>query len=175
MIEPTVFGDARGYFMEVYKAGEFERHIGPVDFIQENESRSVCGVLRGLHYQLSPWSQSKLVRVIDGCVLDFAVDLRRGSPAFGQYVSIELSGENKRQVFIPRGFAHGFYVMSETAVFTYKVDNPYMPEFERSIRFDDPAIDIDMQAIARDMVVMSEKDRRAPLLGAAEMNFEFTN
>ena len=118
IIDPKVFADARGYFVEVYKEQEFEAQIGKVKFLQDNESCSVRGVLRGLHYQLAPYSQSKLVRVIHGNVLDVAVDIRKGSPTFGKYVAIELSGENKRQLFIPKGFAHGFYVMSEKAVFT---------------------------------------------------------
>ncbi|MDR2121383.1 MAG: dTDP-4-dehydrorhamnose 3,5-epimerase [Tannerella sp.] len=173
IIEPVTFGDTRGYFFEAYKQPEFERHIGAVDFMQDNESGSVRGVLRGLHYQLAPCSQAKLVRVIRGHVLDVAVDIRRGSPAFGKYISVELSGENRRQMFIPKGFAHGFYVMSETAVFTYKVDSPYMPEYERSIRFVDPAIGIDMTFAANDRPIMSEKDEQAPLLADAEINFEY--
>ncbi|MDR1408560.1 MAG: dTDP-4-dehydrorhamnose 3,5-epimerase [Tannerella sp.] len=173
IIEPVVYNDARGYFFEAYKQPEFEAHTGPVRFMQDNESSSVRGVLRGLHYQLAPWSQAKLVRVIQGRVLDVAVDIRRGSPAFGRYVSVELSDENRRQLFIPKGFAHGFYVMSETAVFTYKVDCPYMPAHERSIRFDDPAIGIDLTALAGNTPVMSAKDRQAPLLADAEINFEY--
>jgi dTDP-4-dehydrorhamnose 3,5-epimerase len=172
-IQPEAYGDARGYFLEAYKQSEFEQHIGAVAFIQDNESRSVQGVLRGLHYQLAPWSQAKLVRVIEGCVLDFAVDLRRGSATFGQYLTVELSGENKRQLYIPRGFAHGFYVMSEAAVFTYKVDNPYMPSHERSIRFDDPELGVDLCAVTRGTAIMSAKDERAPLLADAEINFEY--
>ena len=137
IIEPKVFNDARGYFMEAFKQSEFEQHIGKVNFIQDNESCSSKGVLRGLHYQLAPYSQSKLVRVITGRVLDVAVDLRAGSPTFGKYVSVELSAENKRQFFIPQGFAHGFHVLSDEAIFTYKVDNPYMPSHEKGLRFDD--------------------------------------
>ena len=143
IIEPKVFNDARGYFMEAFKQSEFEQHIGKVNFIQDNESCSSKGVLRGLHYQLAPYSQSKLVRVITGRVLDVAVDLRAGSPTFGKYVSVELSAENKRQFFIPQGFAHGFHVLSDEAIFTYKVDNPYMPSHEKGLRFDDPAIGVD--------------------------------
>ena len=173
MIEPKVFADARGYFMEAYKEQEFDEHIGKVHFVQDNESRSAYGVLRGLHYQLAPYAQSKLVRVIQGTVLDVAVDIRKGSPTFGKYVAIELSGENKRQLFIPRGFAHGFYVMSETAVFTYKVDNPYTPTHERGIRFDDPSIGVDWQIVSEEAVVVSEKDCNAPVLHDAENNFEF--
>ncbi|MDR1330563.1 MAG: dTDP-4-dehydrorhamnose 3,5-epimerase [Tannerella sp.] len=173
IIEPAVFIDARGYFLEAYKEEEFEQHIGAVHFIQDNESRSVRGVLRGLHYQLEPYSQAKLVRVILGSVIDVAVDLRRGSPAFGKYISVELSGDNRRQLYIPRGFAHGFYVTGETAVFTYKVDSPYMPSHERSIRFDDPAIGIDLKSFAPSVPLLSDKDARAPLLADAEMNFEY--
>jgi len=172
LIEPTVVTDARGYFFEAYKHSEFEQNIGKVNFVQENESCSSQGVLRGLHYQLAPWSQAKLVRVIRGAVLDVAVDLRRGSPTFGQHFAVELSGDNKRQVFIPQGFAHGFYVMSETAVFTYKVDNPYMPAYERSIRFDDPALGIDFGVKWKD-AIMSAKDREAALFADAEINFNF--
>ena len=139
IIEPKIFKDARGYFFEAFKKEEFESHIGKkVDFIQDNESKSAFGVLRGLHYQKGEYSQAKLVRVIQGKVLDVAVDIRRQSPTFGRHVAIELSGENKRQLYIPRGFAHGFLVLSDEAVFTYKVDNVYAPQAEASIRFDDP-------------------------------------
>ena len=173
LIEPKVFADARGYFMEAYKEREFENNIGKVCFSQDNESCSTRGVLRGLHYQLAPYSQSKLVRVIQGNVIDVAVDIRKGSPTFGKYMTMELSGENKRQLFIPKGFAHGFYVMSETAVFTYKVDNPYMPTHERGIRFDDPSIGVNWPIMPDGMVSVSEKDRNAPSLYEAENNFDF--
>ena len=173
VIEPNVFGDTRGYFMEAYKKPEFEQFIGSYDFIQDNESCSSQGVLRGLHYQLEPFAQSKLVRVIQGAVFDVAVDIRKGSPTFGQYMALELSGENKRQLFIPKGLAHGFYVISKTAVFTYKVDNPYTPTYERSIRFDDPDIGIDWHIKPEFPVNFSEKDRQAPLLKNAEINFQF--
>ena len=166
MIEPKVFGDTRGYFMEAYKKKEFEQFIGPCDFIQENESCSSQGVLRGLHYQLEPCSQSKLVRVISGIVLDVAVDIRKGSPTFGRYVLIELSGENKRQVFIPKGFAHGFYVISEMAVFTYQVDNPYTPPHERGICFDDPDIGINWQFKTEFPLLVSDKDKKRTRLKA---------
>lgn len=171
IIEPKVLTDARGYFMEAFKQKEFEEHIGKIQFIQENESRSAKGVLRGLHYQLTPYSQAKLVRVIQGCVLDVAVDLRQGSPTFGQHVAVELSSENKRQLFIPRGFAHGFHVISETAIFTYKVDNPYMPTHEGGIRYDDPAIHIDWGITDSQSTLLSEKDSQAPLLNEAKLNF----
>ena len=173
IIEPKVFSDERGYFMEAYKEQEFEVHIGKIHFLQDNESCSTRGVLRGLHYQLAPFAQSKLVRVIQGNVLDVAVDIRKGSPTFGKYFAIELSGENKRQLFIPKGFAHGFYVMSKTAVFTYKVDNPYAPAHERGIRFDDPSIGVDWRIMSGDIVSSSEKDRIMPLLHDAENNFVF--
>lgn len=173
IIEPKVFKDARGYFMEAFKQAEFEQNIGEINFIQDNESCSSKGVLRGLHYQLAPYSQSKLVRVITGRVLDVAVDLRAGSPTFGKYVSVELSADNKRQFFIPQGFAHGFHVLSEEAVFTYKVDNPYTPSHERGLRFDDPAIGVDWGIADMDAVNLSEKDKKAPLLSEAEYNFKF--
>ena len=173
IIEPKVFKDARGYFMEAWKKAEFEEHIGKVEFVQDNESCSSKGVLRGLHYQLAPYSQSKLVRVIKGCVLDVAVDLRKGSPTFGKYVAVELSDENKRQFFIPQGFAHGFHVMSEEAVFTYKVDNPYAPTHERGLRFDDPTVGMDWKITEPAILNLSDKDRNAALLQDAEINFEF--
>ena len=171
IIEPKVLTDARGYFMEAFKQKEFEEHIGKIQFIQENESRSAKGVLRGLHYQLAPYSQAKLVRVIQGCVLDVAVDLRQGSPTFGQHVAVELSSENKRQLFIPRGFAHGFHVLSDEAFFTYKVDNLYMPSAERSIRYDDPELAVEWQIATDELLNLSDKDRNAPFLKEAEMNF----
>lgn len=130
IIEPRVFEDARGYFFEAFKKNEFEENIGEVDFVQDNESKSSYGVLRGLHYQKGDSAQAKLVRVIKGCVVDVAVDIRRSSPTFGEYVMVELSEENKRQLYIPRGFAHGFLVLSDEAVFTYKVDNVYAPQSE---------------------------------------------
>ena len=173
IIEPKVFKDARGYFMEAWKKAEFEEHIGKVEFVQDNESCSSKGVLRGLHYQLAPYSQSKLVRVIKGCVLDVAVDLRKGSPTFGKSGAVELSDENKRQFFIPQGFAHGFHVMSEEAVFTYKVDNPYAPTHERGLRFDDPTVGVDWKITEPAILNLSDKDRNAALLQDAEINFEF--
>ncbi len=143
IVEPQVFGDARGYFMETWNEEAFDAAVGhPVRFVQDNESRSSYGVLRGLHYQRGEASQAKLVRVIAGEVLDVAVDLRRSSPTFGKHVAVVLSGENKRQLFIPRGFAHGFVVLSPTATFCYKVDNTYQPQSECSLRFDDPALGI---------------------------------
>lgn len=171
IIEPKVLSDSRGYFMESFKQEVFNQNVGKVDFIQENESGSSRGVLRGLHYQLAPYSQAKLVRVIEGTVLDVAVDLRKGSPTFGKYMAVELSGQNKRQFYIPQGFAHGFHVLSERAVFTYKVDNPYMPSHERSLHFDDPQIGIDWQITDPENVILSEKDKNAPLLAEADINY----
>ncbi|NPD91397.1 dTDP-4-dehydrorhamnose 3,5-epimerase [Xylanibacter muris] len=157
VIEPLVFNDARGYFYEVWKQSDFEKNVGKVGFVQDNESKSSYGVLRGLHYQKGEMSQAKLVRVIKGRVLDVAVDLRKSSKTFGRYVMVELSEENKRQLFIPRGFAHGFLVLSDEAVFTYKVDNIYAPHCEASIRFDDPDINIQWPMELSD-VITSEKD-----------------
>lgn len=167
VIEPRVFKDDRGYFFEAWKEAEFQEHIGPVDFIQDNESKSAYGVLRGLHYQKGDFSQAKLVRVIKGMVLDVAVDIRRSSPTFGQHVMVELSDANKRQFFIPRGFAHGFLVLSDEAIFTYKVDNVYAPQAEAGIRWDDPALGIEWP-IDPQKVLTSEKDMRQPLFGDAE-------
>lgn len=159
ILDPKVFTDARGYFMESYNKADFEAHIGPVDFVQDNESKSTYGVLRGLHYQKGLYSQAKLVRVIKGSVLDVAVDLRKSSPTFGKYVMVELNEENKRQFFIPRGFAHGFLVMSQEAVFTYKVDNVYAPKQEASISFDDPDVGIQWPIPMSEMI-LSTKDMR---------------
>ena len=169
IIEPKVFNDSRGYFFEAYKKDEFERQIAPVNFIQENESCSVKGVLRGLHFQLSPHLQAKLVRVIKGAVLDVAVDIRSQSSTFGRHIAVELSETNKRQLFIPRGFAHGFHVLSDEAVFTYKVDNVYHPASECTLRFDDPALGINWMIPQGSEPIMSDKDRNAPLM--AEFNF----
>ena len=168
IIQPKVFNDARGYFFEAWKKEEFEQHVGRVDFIQDNESKSSYGVLRGLHYQKGDFSQAKLVRVIKGRVVDVAVDIRRNSPTFGKHVMVELSDENKRQFFIPRGFAHGFLVLSDEAVFTYKVDNTYAPQSEASIRFDDPDLAIQWPIDAND-VLTSAKDLDALSLKDAEL------
>lgn len=168
IIEPKVFQDARGYFMEAWKQAEFNEQIGKVDFIQDNESKSSYGVLRGLHYQKGEASQAKLVRVIKGKVLDVAVDIRKSSPTFGKHVMVELSEDNKRQFFIPRGFAHGFLVLSEEAIFTYKVDNPYAPQTEAGIRWNDPDLAIDWP-IDPALVQTSEKDLKQPLLKEAEL------
>lgn len=167
IIEPKVFSDPRGYFMEAFKQQEFDATIGQINFIQDNESKSSFGTLRGLHYQKGDYCQAKLVRVIKGEVLDVAVDLRKSSPTFGKHISVLLSDDNKRQLFIPRGFAHGFLVRSEEAVFTYKVDNIYAPQAEASIIYNDPALGIDWP-IADSQLVMSEKDRQAGNFRAAE-------
>ena len=168
IIEPKVFQDARGYFMEAWKQAEFDEHVGRTVFIQDNESKSSFGVLRGLHYQKGDASQAKLVRVIKGKVLDVAVDIRKSSPTFGQHVMVELSEENKRQFFIPRGFAHGFLVLSEEAIFTYKVDNPYAPQCDAGIRWNDPDLGIEWP-IDPAKVLTSEKDLKQPLLKDAEV------
>ena len=167
VIEPKVFNDARGYFMESFKEEEFCKNIGPVHFVQDNESKSSFGVLRGLHYQKGEFSQAKLVRVIKGRVLDVAVDLRKSSPTFGRYVSVELSEDNKRQFFIPRGFAHGFLVLSDEAVFTYKVDNVYAPQAEASIRYNDETIGIDWP-VAEEQMLLSPKDTNGVAFEDAE-------
>ena len=172
VIEPPVFGDTRGYFFETYQKERYEKGGLDADFIQDNESKSVKGVLRGLHYQLAPFSQAKLVRVVQGSVYDVAVDLRMGSPTFGQYFGMELNENDKKQLFIPRGFAHGFSVLSETAIFSYKCDNAYNREAERSINLNDPALGIDWK-LGNLKPIVSEKDLKAPLFREAEMNFYF--
>ena len=168
IIEPHVFNDSRGYFFEAWKKAKFEANIGPVEFIQDNESKSSYGVLRGLHYQKGACSQAKLVRVIKGKVLDVAVDIRKSSPTFGQHVMVELSDENKRQFFIPRGFAHGFLVLSDEAIFTYKVDNAYAPQADAGIRWNDPDLNIEWPIDPKD-VQTSEKDLKQPFLREAEV------
>lgn len=168
VIEPRVFNDARGYFFEAFKQQEFDEQIGHVDFIQDNESKSSRGVLRGLHYQKGAFSQAKLVRVIKGTVLDVAVDIRKSSPTFGKYVAVELSEDNKLQFFIPRGFAHGFLVLSDEAIFTYKVDNVYAPQAEAGIRWNDPELNIQWPVDPSE-VLTSAKDLVQPLLRDAEL------
>jgi len=168
VIEPRVFKDARGYFFEAFKQQEFDELVGPIVFIQDNESKSSRGVLRGLHYQKGAFSQAKLVRVIKGRVLDVAVDIRKSSPTFGQHFMVELSEENKLQLFIPRGFAHGFLVLSDEAVFTYKVDNAYAPQAEAGIRWNDPTLAIEWP-VDKGEVLTSEKDLNAPSLQEAEL------
>lgn len=157
LVEPVRYGDARGYFMESFKLEEFRAHVGDITFVQDNESMSGRGVLRGLHFQKGEFSQAKLVRVSQGTVVDVAVDLRGGSPTFGQHVAVELSQENACQLFIPRGFAHGFVVLSETAQFQYKVDNIYALQSEATLRFDDPALGIDWR-LPHSELLLSPKD-----------------
>ena len=159
VIEPKIFGDSRGYFYESYSRRDFEEHIGSITFVQDNQSFSHYGVLRGLHFQKPPYTQSKLVRVIQGKVVDVAVDIRKGSSTFGKYVSVELTGDNHRQLFIPKGFAHGFVVLSETALFQYKCDEFYHPEAEGAIAWDDPDINIDWIIPLCD-IALSAKDSR---------------
>ncbi|GHU70981.1 dTDP-4-dehydrorhamnose 3,5-epimerase [Bacteroidia bacterium] len=159
ILEPQVFGDSRGYFMESYKKSDFEAQVGKVNFVQDNESQSSFGVLRGLHIQKGDTSQAKLVRVTTGCVIDIALDLRKDSPTFGQYKMVELSNENKRQFFIPRGFAHGFIVMSDVAVFNYKVDAPYSPATEITIDCMDKDLNIQWPLPA-EQLILSEKDKK---------------
>lgn len=173
IIEPKVFGDERGYFVETFRQEAFENFIGyRVNFCQDNESRSHHGVLRGLHYQLPPFAQSKLVRVIDGKVLDVAVDIRVGSPTFGEHVAVELSGKNKRQMFIPRGFAHGFVVLSETCTFTYKVDNYYAPQSDCGIAYNDKNLKIEW-SLSAEALRLSERDTQQPKLEDALDLFDY--
>jgi len=167
LIQPEVFGDTRGYFVETFRQDLFDQFMGQsINFIQDNESKSSKGVLRGLHYQLPPYAQAKLVRVIEGRVLDVAVDIRRNSLTFGQYVAVELSDENKFQLFIPHGFAHGFVVLSEQATFAYKVDNYYQPQYDRGIAFDDPELGINWQ-LSEEELSLSNKDLAQPKLADA--------
>ena len=163
IIEPKLFVDERGYFFESFNQRDFTSAVGNVTFVQDNESKSSYGVLRGLHFQLPPYSQSKLVRVIEGKVLDVAVDLRKSSPTYGHYVSVELTADNHRQFFIPKGFAHGFVVLSQQAVFQYKCDEFYHPEAEGAIAWNDPTINIDWQIPAED-IILSAKDKSHPML-----------
>lgn len=158
IIEPQLFGDSRGYFMESYSERDFARLVAPVRFVQDNESRSRYGVVRGLHYQREPYSQSKLVRCLEGRVLDVAVDIRPESPTYGKYVAVELSADNHRQLFIPKGFAHGFAVLSKEALFTYKCDEFYHPEAECGIAWDDPTLSIDW-GLPKEDIILSEKDK----------------
>lgn len=170
VIEPKRFGDKRGYFSEVFKQAEFEAHVGRVDFVQDNESLSSKGVLRGLHFQRGECSQAKLVRVSQGTVLDVVVDLRHGSPTWGQHLAVELSADTGRQLFIPRGFAHGFVVLSDIAQFQYKVDNLYAPHSEATLRYDDPALGIDWRIDRADML-LSEKDLKGHSLDEMTPDF----
>ena len=163
ILEPRVFGDDRGYFFESFSLKHFEEKVSKTVFVQDNESKSKYGVLRGLHYQLPPYTQAKLVRVVKGRVLDVAVDIRKGSPTFGKHVAVELSEENKLQFFLPKGFAHGFAVLSEEAIFQYKCDEYYAPDHEGAIRYDDPELGIDWKLPVED-IILSEKDKKHPRL-----------
>ena len=172
IIEPSVFGDNRGYFLESFNLEKFEENVYPIKFVQDNESKSSIGVLRGLHFQKPPFDQAKLVRCVEGSVMDVAVDIRKGSPTYGKHVAVELSGENKRQLFVPRGFAHGFSVLSETAVFAYKVDNTYAPASDSGIRFDDKELNIDWGLTEED-IQLSEKDKNLPSFKDLETLFNY--
>ena len=173
IIEPKVHGDSRGYFVETFVSNKLEEFLGyQINFCQDNESKSSKGVLRGLHYQLPPHAQTKLVRVIHGRVLDIAVDIRKNSPTFGKYVAVELSGENKKQLLIPRGFAHGFVVLEDDTVFAYKVDNYYSPECDRGIAFDDKNLNIDW-ILNHNELNLSAKDTKQPKLNETNDLFEF--
>ena len=170
IIKPRVFADARGFFFESYNETNYKADGIDIHFCQDNQSKSSYGVIRGLHYQLNPQSQSKLVSVVQGSVWDVAVDLRKNSPTFGQWYGVELTEENQLQFLIPQGFAHGFSVLSETAVFTYKCDDFYSPKLERGIMYNDPALAIDWK-IPAEKAIISDKDTKHPLLKDAELNF----
>lgn len=173
IIEPTVHGDSRGYFVETFRQDKLEEFLGyKINFCQDNESKSSKGVLRGLHYQLPPHAQTKLVRVIQGKVLDVAVDIRKNSPTFGQHVAVELSAENKKQMFVPRGFAHGFVVLEEDTIFAYKVDNYYSPECDRGIAFDDEDLNINW-ILKKEELKLSQKDTKQPKLSQTNDLFEY--
>lgn len=173
IIEPQVHGDSRGYFVETFRQDKLEEFLGyKINFIQDNESKSSKGVLRGLHYQLAPDAQTKLVRVIQGSVLDVAVDIRKDSPTFGQFVAVKLSAENKKQLLVPRGFAHGFVVLEDDTIFAYKVDNYYSPKSDRGIAFDDEALDIDW-IVSKDELQLSPKDTKQPKLSETNDIFEY--
>ncbi|MBE6379004.1 MAG: dTDP-4-dehydrorhamnose 3,5-epimerase [Lentisphaerae bacterium] len=173
IVVPKVFGDDRGYFFESWNEEKYSANGINCRWVQDNESRSKYGVLRGLHYQAAPYTQAKLVRVIEGAVLDVALDIRKNSPTFGKHVAVELSAENKYQLFVPRGFAHGFVVLTESVTFAYKCDNTYMPSHERGIAFNDPALGIDWK-VELDKFILSPKDMKNPLLADAEL-FDYNN
>lgn len=174
IIKPRVFGDARGYFFESYSKREFEEKVGKVDFVQDNESMSKKGVMRGLHFQRPPYAQSKLVRCVKGSVLDVAVDIRKGSPTYGKHVAVELTEDNHLQFFIPKGFAHGFVVLSDVAVFQYKCDNFYHPEADGGISILDDSLGIDWK-ISTQNAILSEKDTKHPLLKDFDSPFDFND
>ena len=172
LIEPTIHGDDRGYFIETFRQDLLEEAVGfRVNFVQDNESKSTKGVLRGLHYQLPPYTQAKLVKVIEGSVLDIALDIRKSSPTFGQHVSLELTAQNKRQLFVPHGFAHGFVTLSDSATLAYKVDNYYAPEHDRGIAFDDEQLKINWQLLTEELQ-LSDKDKTHPSLANAKYLFK---
>lgn len=172
IIKPRVFVDRRGYFFESYNKRDFDSNIGSVDFVQDNQSRSVRGVVRGLHFQCPPFAQAKLVECVEGSVLDVAVDIRRGSPSYGKYIAVELTAENHCQLFLPRGIAHGFAVLSDVAVFRYKCDNFYAPQAEGGIAPDDPDLDIDWHLTSEE-IITSDKDRLHPLISEFNSPFVF--
>ena len=172
IIEPSVYRDQRGYFLESFNLDEFEENVYPIKFIQDNESKSTKGVLRGLHFQNPPYSQAKLVRCIEGSVMDVAVDIRKGSPTYGKHISVELSGENKKQLFVPKGFAHGFAVISDTATFAYKVDNAYAPKSDAGIRYDDTELGIEW-GLKEEDIQLSEKDENLTLFKDLDSPFQF--
>ena len=172
IIEPSVFGDNRGYFLESFNLEKFEENVYPIKFVQDNESKSSKGVLRGLHFQKPPFAQAKLVRSIEGKVLDVAVDIRKNSKTYGQHVAVLLSGENKRQLFVPKGFAHGFLVLSDSATFAYKVDNTYAPEYDAGIKYDDKELNIDW-GITEEEIQLSEKDKNLSFFKDLDSPFKF--
>ena len=172
IIEPSVFGDDRGYFLESFNLEKFEENVYPIKFVQDNESKSSKGVLRGLHFQHPPFAQAKLVRCIEGKVIDVVVDIRKGSPTYGKHVAIELTGENERQLFVPRGFAHGFLVQSDSAIFAYKVDNTYAPEFDAGIKYDDKELNINW-GITEEEIQLSEKDKNLSFFKDLDSPFKF--
>lgn len=172
IIEPKIFGDDRGYFFESWSQDDFDKQVRPIKFVQDNESKSCYGVLRGLHFQKGRNAQSKLVRVVKGRVLDVAVDIRKGSPTFGKHVAVELTQDNHRQLFVPRGFAHGFVVLSEEAIFQYKCDNLYAPQSEGALAWDDPEISIDWK-VPSDKIILSTKDKNHPFLKDLNELFDY--
>ena len=172
IVEPQIFEDERGYFYEPYNRREFEKNIGVVDFVQDGQSKSTYGALRGLHFQLNPYAAAKYVSVMKGKVLDVAVDIRKGSPTYGKYVAVEISDKNNLRVFVPRGFAHGFITLSDEAIFYYKYDNYYQPNSESGIRFDDPQLNIDWKVPKKDIIV-SPKDAACKYLTETPNNFEY--
>lgn len=172
ILEPRVFGDSRGYFFESFSDREFREKVCDTTFVQDNESKSCYGVIRGLHYQKAPYAQAKLVRVTKGKVLDVVLDIRRGSPTYGKHVAIELSEENHRMLFVPHGFAHGFAVLSQEAVFQYKCDNYYAPQYDAGIAWNDPALGIDWR-ISPEHIILSEKDKKLPKLAEALVDFVY--